>query len=202
MYHLIESVRRARRFAREEMDGHGRHRERHEDHGHGGHGPHGRGRGGRHGGGRMFDQGELRFVMLHLISEKPRHGYELIRAIEEQLGGGYSPSPGVVYPTLTWLEEIGYTAETPTEGGRKLYAITEAGRTYLEANRATVDAVLARMQEAGAARASFQAPPIVRAMENLKLALRMRTSRGQLTDAELDAIATALDSAARAVERA
>ena len=71
-----------------------------------GHGRHGHG--GRSGLGRFFAHGDLRLVILHLIAEKPRHGYEIIKAIEEQVGGAYSPSPGVIYPTLTLLEEIGY----------------------------------------------------------------------------------------------
>ena len=98
--------------------------------------------------GRFFDQGDLRFVLLHLISEKPRHGYELIKLIEEKTGGWYSPSPGVVYPTLTFLEEAGYvTAEN--EGAKKRYTITEEGRVYLEANRDIADMVLERLAAIG-----------------------------------------------------
>src|ERR1700675_2677186 len=78
-------------------------------------------RGGR---GRIFDQGDLRFVILRLIAEKPRHGYEIIKDIEDRLAGSYSPSPGVIYPTLTLLEELGYASVTASEGGKKLYAIT------------------------------------------------------------------------------
>src|ERR1700723_3383952 len=74
---------------------------------------------------RVFDQGDLRFVILKLISEQPRHGYEIIKAIEEKVGGAYSPSPGVIYPTLTLLEDLGYvTAADGNEGGKKLHAIT------------------------------------------------------------------------------
>ncbi len=194
MRRMFGHFRDGLRFAHEQMEGRG-HGGRH-DH----HGRHGRHREGREG--RVFDQGDLRFVILHLMEEKPRHGYELIKEIEDRLGGTYSPSPGVIYPTLTWLEELGYAAVTPSDGGRKLYSITDEGKAFLAANKAAVEAVFSRMAAAGAARASSHAPELVRAMENLKLAIRLRTSRGKLSPEELDAIATALDTAARAIERA
>src|SRR6478609_2677148 len=92
----------------------------------------GGGRGGRLG--RFFDHGDLRYVLLHLIAEKPRHGYELIKAIEEQFGGAYSPSPGVVYPALTLLEELGYLTVSTGESAKKLHEITAEGRAFLDAN--------------------------------------------------------------------
>jgi DNA-binding PadR family transcriptional regulator len=93
------------------------------------------GRGGR-GGGRIFGHGGLRFVLLQLIADKPSHGYELIKSIEDRLGGAYSPSPGTVYPTLTLLEEQGYlSVEEADAGGRKRYRITAAGSEFLEENR-------------------------------------------------------------------
>src|SRR5579875_3678085 len=117
-------------------EGHGR--------GFGRQGDWGRGRGGRR---RVFDQGDLRLVILQLIADKPSHGYEIIKAIEERIGGEYSPSPGVIYPTLTLLEEMGYATVQPEEGGRKLYAITDEGRAFLEQNRAAADAIFERMAE-------------------------------------------------------
>jgi DNA-binding PadR family transcriptional regulator len=158
---------------------------------------------GHHGGrrgGRMFDHGELRLVVLALIAEQPRHGYEIIKAIEERLAGSYSPSPGVIYPTLTMLEELGQ-ATVAEAGGKKQYAITEAGQAVLSENRAAVDAALARIQAVGTLRGSSGAPQILRAMENLKLALRLRMDRGPLTEAQLRLVAEALDAAAVAVER-
>jgi DNA-binding PadR family transcriptional regulator len=146
----------------------------------------------------MFDHGELRLVMLRLIADKPRHGYEVIKEIEERLGGSYSPSPGVVYPTLTMLEELGY-ATVAEEDGKKRYAITESGAAHLEQNREAVDAVFARMDQAGAAQGP--SPQVVRAMENLRLALRLRLARGPLSDDQANAVAGALDAAATAVER-
>ena len=141
------------------------------------------------------------FVILHLIAEKPRHGYEIIKAIEEQVGGAYSPSPGVIYPTLTMLEELGHVTVSTGDGGKKLQAITAEGRAYLEAYRPAVAALLARMEEANRVHGGGPAPQIVRAMENMKLALRLRLSRGPLSEEQIDAVAAAIDGAAISVER-
>jgi DNA-binding PadR family transcriptional regulator len=94
--------------------------------------------------GRMLAQGDLRLLALYLIAEQPRHGYEIIKVLEEKTGGWYSPSPGIVYPTLTYLEEAGYVT-AQAEGAKKLYTITDEGRAYLEQNRDFVDAVLDRL---------------------------------------------------------
>jgi DNA-binding PadR family transcriptional regulator len=190
MFHLNFIKRHGRRFARGEF----------------GRGDHGFGRfsrhagGGRREGGRVFDHGDLRFIVLSLIKERPRHGYDIIKAIEDAVGGSYSPSPGVIYPTLTLLEELGHATVAET-GGKKLYAATEEGVANLAANQNLVDAALARMAAVGAAHGGGPAPQIVRAMENLKLALRLRLSRGPLTGAQIDAVAAALDAAAQNMER-
>jgi DNA-binding PadR family transcriptional regulator len=151
-------------------------------------------------GGRMFDQGDLRFVVLRLIAEKPAYGYEIIKAIEERLAGAYAPSPGIVYPTLTLLEELGYIAIAGTEGPRKLYAITDAGRAALDENQTTVEAIFARMDDIHARHGGGPAPQVLRASENLKVALRLRLARGPLREEEITRIAEALDQAARAIE--
>jgi DNA-binding PadR family transcriptional regulator len=148
----------------------------------------------------MFDQGDLRLILLQLIAEKPSHGYELIKAIEERLAGAYSPSPGVVYPTLTFLEEAGFATVAPEAGGKKLYAITEEGRAELAANRAAIDGLFARMDEARA-RSSGASPRIGRAMQNLATALAYRLSEGPLSESELQRLAAAIDAAALAVEK-
>ena len=150
---------------------------------------------------RFFAHGDLRMVILRLIAEKPRHGYEIIKEIEERVAGAYSPSPGVIYPTLTLLEELGYVAISPGEGARKLHEITEAGRAFLAANGPAVEALFARMQEASAARGGGPAPQILRAMENLKLALRLRLGRGPLSEAQITAVTAALDAAAVTVDQ-
>ncbi len=98
--------------------------------------------------GRMLAHGDLRLLALALIAEQPRHGYEIIKLLEEKTGGWYSPSPGVVYPTLTWLEEIGYVT-AQADGAKRLYTITTEGQAYLQQNRDVVDAVLERLAAIG-----------------------------------------------------
>ncbi len=165
-------------------------------------GPFGHHRGGRdRRSGRVFDHGDLRYVLLHLIAEKPRHGYELIKAIEEQFAGAYSPSPGVIYPTLTLLEELGYLRPETAEGPRKLYSITAEGTAFLAANRAVVEAIFARMAEASRAIGDGPAPEIRRAMRNLDMALSIRLGRGPLEAAQVRAVTDALDRVAAEIER-
>ena len=162
----------------------------------------GRGDGPR--GGRVFGHGGLRFVLLQLIADKPSHGYELIKSIEDRLGGAYSPSPGTVYPTLTLMEEQGYlSVEEADAGGRKRYRITDAGQAFLADNRATADAMLARMQGGvdGAGPRGGRPPQVTRAIENLKLAMRMRLSREALTPEQANAFAAVLDRAAQQLEQ-
>ena len=127
---------------------------RHGRFGHHRHGGGRHGRGGDFGGGdmmragRMLAQGDLRLLALALIAEQPRHGYEIIKVLEEKTEGWYAPSPGIVYPTLTYLEEAGYVTVL-ADGAKRLYTITAEGRTYLESNRAFVDAVLERLDAVG-----------------------------------------------------
>jgi DNA-binding PadR family transcriptional regulator len=169
----------------------------------------GRGEGFEHGFGpgfgsgreRFFDTGHLRLVILHLIAEKPSYGYEIIKAIEERLSGGYAPSPGVVYPTLTLLEEEGFAASS-TEGNKKLFTATEAGREYLKANNATVKVIFGRMEQARKVFGRGRSPQIMRALMNLKFALKMRAGRGDLSSEQVSKIAEALDAAARAIDEA
>lgn len=163
---------------------------------HGG-GHHGHRRGGRRGG-RLFDYGELRLLVLAMIGENPRHGYELIKVIEERFGGSYSPSPGVIYPTLSWLEDIGYAAVDAEAGGRKCYSITPEGEAFLVANRGAADELLARV---GPSVPEAPPAPVVRAMENLKLALRLRLEGRPVDQATAETIAAAIDAAALEVEK-
>jgi DNA-binding PadR family transcriptional regulator len=110
-------------------------------------GGHGRGRGFRRG--RVFEQGDLKYVILQMLAEKPRHGYEIIKELEERFGGAYSPSAGTVYPTLTLLEDLGYASVTPEEGGKKVYSITPEGQKYLEENKSAVDDIFERISDFG-----------------------------------------------------
>ncbi|WP_437364732.1 PadR family transcriptional regulator [Inquilinus limosus] len=165
----------------------------------------GRGFGGFGGGdlmraGRMLAQGDLRLLALALIEEQPRHGYEIIKLLEEKTGGWYSPSPGTVYPTLTYLEEAGYVT-VEAEGSKKLYRITDEGRAYLDANRGIVDAVLGRLATAGEKmawvnkmmggererereRSSRMPSLVVAALDNLREAAEQRLQAGADPEAE------------------
>src|SRR6188472_1515186 len=168
---------------------------------HSGEGPH-FGRGGRGGGdwfrvGRMLAQGDLKLLALALIAEQPRHGYELIKLIEEKTSDCYSPSPGVIYPTLTFLEEAGYvTAES--EGAKKRYTITEDGRAYLEENRDIADMVIERLEAVGKKLARRRraweerhgeqndVPPLVQAaLDNLRAVAAKRLESGEEVEARV-----------------
>lgn len=172
---------------------------------HGGHHDRGFGgddgfRGGRHGGrfrgGRVFAHGELRLVLLALIAEQPRHGYELIRTIEEMFDGNYAPSPGAVYPTLTMLEEMNYASIEEGDGGKKRYAITEHGRAFLDDNRVAVDAAMARMEQTSKMYARMAAPAAIReAVHTLRHALHAHA----WTAAEARRVVTIIKRAAKEI---
>jgi DNA-binding PadR family transcriptional regulator len=176
--------------------------------GRGGRGRRGFGFGGRHGfgggdmirAGRMLATGDLRLIALALIAEQPRHGYEIIKVLEEKTSGWYSPSPGIVYPTLTFLEEAGYVT-AQTEGAKKLYTITDEGRAHLDQNRDFVDTVLERIAAIGNKLARVRRrfggdddedrrggglPPLVRAaLENLREVAGARLERDAAAEAKL-----------------
>lgn len=154
--------------------------------------------GGRRRGGRLFDYGELRLLVLALIAEQPAHGYELIKTIEDRFGGSYTPSPGVIYPTLAWLEDMGY-ATVEAQAGRKSYAITAEGSAFLAENRAAADALLSRAGDEGFRDRRGRHVQIKRAMENLKTALRLRLGEGPVEQAAIDEIAAAIDAAAQQI---
>jgi len=170
------------------------------------HGPHNDHRSNHGGGGRrrMFDNGELRLILLHLVAEQPRHGYDLIRAIEELSGGAYAPSPGVVYPTLTLLNDMDQLTEQATSvehgGARKAFAITDAGKTQLTEHATTVKALLERLGAAAELRERTDATPVRRAMHNLKSVLMDKLADRSDKDMVLKAVAL-LDEAAQKIER-
>jgi DNA-binding PadR family transcriptional regulator len=181
--HLAE-----RRFARDPLDADDRSGFRHRHH---------------HGGGRrrLFDHGDLRFILLSMIAARPAHGYDLIKALEQRMGGGYSPSPGVIYPTLTLLEEQGF-ANVTAEDGKKLYQVTPDGQAFLAANQQAVEAIQARIDAVARERSVVPDPRIIRAIENLKTALRLRLAGGPIADEQVRSIAAAIDAAAAEAERA
>ena len=118
----------------------------------------GRGRGGPFKGGRIFEQGDLKYVILQLLAEKPRHGYEVIKELEDRVGGSYAPSAGTIYPTLSLLEDLGYASVATEEGGKKVYSITDEGRRYLEENKSAVDEIFERIADIGS---SFLGEPMM-----------------------------------------
>jgi DNA-binding PadR family transcriptional regulator len=150
---------------------------------------------------RMFSGDELRLVLLALIADQPRHGYDLIREIEERTGGAYAPSPGVVYPTLTLLADMDHIAEQAAEGAKKLYAITPTGQAHLEENAEQVTLLMGRLAELGTQREQSGRSPVRRAMGNLKMAVMQRLGDGEADQETLDAIVDIIDAAARKVER-
>lgn len=156
------------------------------------------GRGG--GGGRMFGPGDLRLLLLSLIQEKQRHGYELIKDLELRFGGAYAPSPGSVYPTLTLLEELGHVRSTATEGSKRLFEITDEGRRYLRENEAMLNSVRKRMEMAARA-ATGDMPPedLHHAMHTLKAALLFH--RGGWSDEETERVRRIIEAAAEQISQ-
>jgi DNA-binding PadR family transcriptional regulator len=152
----------------------------------------------------MFGSGELRLLLLLLLDEQDRHGYELIKAIEELAAGAYAPSPGVVYPTLQLLVDEGMITEVPGEGARKAFTMTDAGRAELASRLEEAKAVVQRLGDFGKARQEAEgragSPPLRRAVANLMLALRQKASGG-VDEATAHQIADILDEAARKIER-
>ena len=149
---------------------------------------------------RMFGGGELRLVLLKLIADQPRHGYELIKAIEEMTEGEYAPSPGIVYPTLTMLEDMGLIAEAKSQDTKKVYEATDEGRAHLEENSEEVDELIERLEGHGHRRRG-QRPEIGRAIGNLMSALRNRIAHEGWNDRLLDEVVDILDEAAQRIER-
>jgi len=150
---------------------------------------------------RVFDAAELRLVLLKLISDQPRHGYELIRAIEELSGGSYVPSPGVVYPTLTMLHEMGQIEEAVSGGTRKAFSVTPEGAEHLVAKNAEVEALFARLAQLAGVRERRDGGPIRRAMQNLQTVLMYRLDREEVPAETLHHAAAILDEAAQRIER-
>lgn len=164
------------------------------------------GHGGPHGGGgrrgKRFGGEELRLMVLGLLAEEPRHGYQLIRAFAERSGESYSPSPGVLYPLLTMLAEMGLVEEVAGEGsGRRRYAVTAAGHDALAAGKAELDAALARLAAMASDAARTDGGPLRRAMMNLRMAASQRLDQDREDGELVHRIAALLDETARQIER-
>lgn len=162
------------------------------------------GGGGRHGRGgrrRMFDSGELRLVLLKLIADQPRHGYDLIRAIEELTHGAYAPSPGVVYPTLTMLQDMDLIEEAKGEGSRKAFQITPEGKEHLAEKEEEIEDLLGRLEAVGGEQRKAGGPPIKRAVGNLLSSIWHRVTRDDMDENAMHKIAAILDEAAQKIEQ-
>jgi hypothetical protein len=167
-------------------------------------GPRGGGRGERGGGGgrrRLFDNETLRLILLKLIADEPRHGYELIRAIEALSGEAYAPSPGVVYPTLTLLSEMDLIVEEPSEGSRKRFAITDAGRAQIAERKAALDLALERLASMAQKAERVDGGPVRRAMHNLRFAIQQRLEKEGADNQTMFDVAALIDEAVAKIER-
>lgn len=185
MHHMHAGPGRHRGGARRNPGG--------DDGGRGGRGPFGGG-----GRGRIFGPGDLRLMLLALIAERPRHGYELIKELEQKFGGGYAPSPGSVYPTLTLLEELGHISCRTPEASKRLFEITPEGSRYLQENAAALDSARVRMEMAARAVSGDVPPPDVHhAMHVLKASLLFH--RGGWDEAEIRRVRQILETAAEAI---
>ena len=156
---------------------------------------------------RMFESGGLRLLALHLIAQQPSHGYDLIRAVGELVGGDSQPSPGTMYPTLSVLVDMGHVTATESAGGRKQYAITPEGQAALTEQDAALQQLLTRLSD-GRRHERHQRPAqLVRALENFKTALRLKLDgrpgapAAALTEAQIKALAAVLDQAALQIEQ-
>lgn len=150
---------------------------------------------------RVFGGDELRLILLKLISEQTRHGYDIIREVEARSGGAYAPSPGVIYPMLTLLIDMGLTQEASGEAARKLFAITDAGHAHLAEHAAEVQTAMARLAALAEVRERTDAAPIRRAMHNLKAALHDRLSQATVERTAILEVAALIDEAASRIER-
>lgn len=160
------------------------------------------GGGGRgHGRRRLFGSEALKLILLKLIADNPRHGYDLIREVEVLSGGTYAPSPGVVYPTLTLLADMGLIAEQPGESSRKLFAITEAGTAHLATHEADVAQAMDRLGSLAKKAERVDGAPIRRAMHNLGLAVRGRLEKEGADAQTMFDVASLIDEAASKIER-
>ena len=159
----------------------------------------GRGRGRRSR--RMFESGELRLVLLKLIADEPRHGYDLIRAIEELTGGEYARVPGVVYPTLTLLQDMGQIEEAPSKGARKPFQVTDEGRAELEEKSEEIEGLFERLNDLKPNEGPSGGSPVWRAMRNLGVAIRNRLGHGDVTEETVHELAALDREFAQRVER-
>ena len=182
-----------------QVHGFGGHRHGWPERGFGGRGPGGFGRGFGEGRGRMFDAGDIRLVILKLLSEQPSYGYQLMKTMEQTLAGGYTPSAGVIYPTLTMLEEEGLATST-SENNKKIYSLTTEGVEYLESNKERIGELFERLEETGRGIERGRSPEIMKAFMNLRSAVMARVSRESVKPEQIRKITEAINAAAKAID--
>ncbi len=150
---------------------------------------------------RVFRRGELRLVLLHLVSQEPRHGYDLIQQIEELTGGHYAPSPGIVYPTLTLMADMDLIDEKVDDSGKKVYSIADAGTTLLAEEEKHVADILARLEGIAQMDQAVDGASIRRAVGNMKSAIRIRLADEEKGSEKILDVAAIIDEAASKIER-
>jgi len=149
---------------------------------------------------RIFDAGDIKLVILKLLSEEPSYGYQLMKTMEERLAGGYTPSAGVIYPTLTMLEEEGLISATTSEGNKKVYSITQQGLEFLEANKQRIGELFMRMEEVSEEFKRGRSPELMKAFMNLRSAIAARLVRGNIAPEKIQKLAEIVNQAAKAID--
>lgn len=151
--------------------------------------------------GRLFEAGRMKLLVLHLIQQSPKHGYEIIKEISDLVGGGYSPSAGTIYPTLNWLEDMSFVAVENTEADRKQYHITQTGIEHLQQQQAMTKELLEKLHTRREIHNNDQLLDIHRAMENLKTSLRLKLKAQDFNPEQVRQIAEKIDQAAVEITR-
>jgi DNA-binding PadR family transcriptional regulator len=149
---------------------------------------------------RLFDAGDIKLVILKLLSEEPSYGYQLMKTMEERLAGGYSPSAGVIYPTLTMLEEEGLISASTAEGNKKVYSVTAQGLEFLEANKQRIGELFMRLEEAGEEFKRGRSPEMMKAFMNLRGAIWARLARGNATPEQIQKLSEIVHRAAKEID--
>ncbi|HEX8811547.1 MAG TPA: PadR family transcriptional regulator [Terracidiphilus sp.] len=155
------------------------------------------GRGGRE---RLFDAGDIKLVILKLLSEEPSYGYQLMKTMEQRLAGGYTPSAGVIYPTLTMLEEEGLISAATSEGNKKVYSVTPQGQEFLEAHKQRIGELFMRLEEAGEEFRRGRSPELMKAFMNLRGAIWARLARGNATPEQIQKLSEIVHRAAKEID--
>ncbi|MGK3143539.1 PadR family transcriptional regulator [Pantoea sp. C2G6] len=150
---------------------------------------------------KMLEASEIRLLMLHFLAQNAAHGYELIKSVEELSKGEYSPSPGIIYPNLTLLEEMEAIEVLDAQATRKAYRLTPAGETLLADNRAAVASLISRLSSLAVLVNNRNIPAVEQAIHRLKMALNGRLAQEDISDASLQTLITALHEAAEKISR-